>query len=75
MVYCLVAVCSAIKISSDPVCSSAGCTQFLHPSEEGWKKNYFVPDFGVDKDILATQKSIASAEKAIDTKMKLPTIY
>ena len=75
MMALLVAGATAIKIQSDPICNSAGCTQYLHPSEEGWKKNYFVPNFGKDHDIEETQKSIASAEKAVAKKMKLPTIY
>ena len=53
----------AIKITDDPVCSSAGCTQYLHPEVDGFKKNYFVPDFGVDKDIVSTEDSIEKAEE------------
>ena len=40
---------------SDPICSSAGCNQYLHPeSKEDFPKGYGVPDFGVDRDIIGT---------------------
>jgi len=40
----------AIKLrsKSDPICSSAGCEQYLHPEskEETWPMNYPVANFG-----------------------------
>jgi hypothetical protein len=43
---------SAGMTSSDPICSSAGCTQYKHKKKErGYKINYPVPNFGADKDI------------------------
>jgi len=30
----LVASASAIKITSDPICSSAGCGQYAHPASK-----------------------------------------
>lgn len=49
--------------ASDPICSSAG-----YPCEQNKKKlpyeiNYKVPNFGVDEDIVNTQKHIAEQEK------------
>jgi len=44
---------SDIRMSSksDPICSSAGCTQYEHPHKDTYKMNYFVPNFGKDHDI------------------------
>ena len=53
------------------MCSSAGCTQYLFPKSDGYKKDYFVPDFGVDQDILDAQKHEKEAQKFLD-KRKLP---
>lgn len=40
---------------SDPICSSAGCTQYEHPKKDrGYKVDYFVPQFGADHDIVTT---------------------
>ena len=49
----LVASAAAIKITSDPICNSAGCTQYLHPKSTvaDWPKNYGVAGFGMDRDI------------------------
>ena len=49
--------------SSDPICSSAG-----HPCDQNTRKSphpidYKVPNFGVDQDIIQTQKHIAEEEK------------
>ena len=46
--------------SSDPICPSSGCPEKkkkTHPMD------YKVPDFGVDHDIISTQKHIADQEK------------
>ena len=51
---------------SDPVCSSAGCTQYQHPSKElGYKLDYFVPNFGKDHDVHTSEQSASQAEAAI----------
>ena len=45
---------SAIKIKSDPICNSSGCTEYLHPKVKPgseWPVNYEVPSFGMDRDI------------------------
>ena len=41
----------AVTLKSDPICNSAGCTQYLHPKLDDFKKNYFVPNFGRDHEI------------------------
>lgn len=40
-----------LQSESDPICSSAGCTQYKHPAAETHPMDYFVPDFGQDHDI------------------------
>ena len=38
-----------VQIESDPICSSAGCVQYLHMKKGlGYKINYPVPNFGAD---------------------------
>ena len=40
---------SDLRLESDPICSSAGCTQYRHPAKDrGYKIDYFVPHFGAD---------------------------
>ena len=46
--------------ASDPICSSAGCPT---KKDKSHPKDYPVPDFGVDPDIISTQKHIADQEK------------
>ena len=48
--------------SSDPICSSAGCPEKKDPA--GHPKDYFVPDFGMDKDVIDTQAHIKQQEAA-----------
>ena len=53
-----------IQMESDPICSSAGCSQYKQP--EGPPQHpmdYFVPNFGMDRDIIATEtnEKVASA--------------
>ena len=44
---------NAVQVSSDPICSSAGCN---YASEKaGPPKDYFVPNFGMDQDIIDSQ--------------------
>ena len=41
-----------VKLRSDPICSSAGCDQYLHDHKDlGYKINYPVPNFGKDYDL------------------------
>ena len=47
----------SILIQSDPICSSAGCTQYKLPKgnkTETWPKDYPVPNLGKDHDIIGT---------------------
>jgi hypothetical protein len=54
---------SDMNVVSDPICSSAGCTQYKHPSKErGYKIDYPVPQFGADADVIATKKHTDMAE-------------
>jgi len=50
--------------SSDPIYSSVGLTQYMHPkpAKDPWapaKQDYPVNNFGVDRDIIDTAKSIS----------------
>ena len=62
--YTLLQTNSDVKAESDPICSSAGCTQYEHPTKAlGYKINYFVPHFGEDSDMIASRTSASIAEK------------
>ena len=57
---------SLVSLGSDPICSSAGCTQYNHPSldkKSKWPRDYFVPNFGEDYEISASQKHMRDQEK------------
>jgi hypothetical protein len=58
-----------VQIGSDPICSSAGCTQYEHPKVESHPMDYFVPNFGVDQDIISHDTSLAIAEKQLGHKL------
>lgn len=58
----------AAETESDPICSSAGCTQYEHPKLETYPMDYPVPNFGVDHGILAAENSISAAEKQLNHK-------
>ena len=60
----VVASASAIKIYSDPICNSAGCTQYKHPDskEAKYDMDYFVPHFGMDRDIQGSLENLHVAE-------------
>lgn len=58
-----------LDAESDPICSSAGCTQYLHPQAETHPMDYFVPNFGRDHDnTIATEQSLAASEKMLGHK-------
>merc|ERR1712195_194284 len=63
-IVCLVASASAIRLVSDPICNSAGCTQYKHPEskEATWPMNYGVPSFGMDRDIQGNLENLEIAE-------------
>ena len=69
---CLVASSEAVTIKSDPICNSAGCTQYLHPKKDDFKKNYFVPDFGRDNEINQNFNSLKIAENQLEHKWDFP---
>merc|ERR1712046_177458 len=59
---------------SDPICSSAGCTQYKHKKTPlGYDINYFVPDFGTDPDNETTANSIKIGEEARKHKLIMAT--
>ena len=52
-----------VQLNSDPICSSAGCTQYKQKKQPlGYDLDYFVPDFGPDRDVIDTSRSIVNAE-------------
>lgn len=54
---------AALQLESDPICSSAGCTQYAHKKTPlGYDLDYFVPSFGPDPDMVGTQNAISIAE-------------
>lgn len=63
-----------MHLESDPICSSAGCTQYKHKKKaRGYKINYAVPNFGVDTDITDNHASLALAEDAYKHKLIMAT--
>jgi len=68
-----------VQVESDPICSSAGCTQFKHAHKKlPWPVDYPVPDNGMDHDIVANDASLKAAEDIVgkkwDFKMQKPPI-
>jgi len=65
---------SDVDQTSDPICSSAGCTQYKHKKKPlGYKINYPVPNFGVDTDIIDNHASLELAEGMKSHKLALGT--
>jgi len=63
-----------LHLESDPICSSAGCTQYEHKKKpRGYKINYFVPNFGVDADIMDSHASLANSEDMLSHKLIMGT--
>merc|ERR1712224_73648 len=58
------------EVESDPICSSAGCTQYKHAKKKPlYPMNYAVPNFGIDKpEVQATDDSLKQAEKQLGHK-------
>lgn len=55
-----------MESGSDPICSSAGCTQYKHAGRGlGYKINYPVANFGKDRDIVHSEQSATDAEKLL----------
>ena len=65
---------SDINMQSDPICSSAGCTQYKHKQKGlGYKINYPVPNFGRDHDINDNFASLKLAEGMIGHQFQIGT--
>lgn len=63
-----------VKTESDPICSSAGCTQFKHKKKGlGYDIDYPVPNFGRDHDINDNFESIKLAEEMVGSKFTIGT--
>lgn len=63
-----------VMLQSDPICNSAGCTQYLHKKTPlGYVQDYFVPNFGPDPDMEATASNIALGEAAHAHKLIMGT--
>jgi len=61
-------------VTSDPICSSAGCSQYKHKKKpRGYDINYPVPNFGVDHEILDSHHSLAISEGALSHKLEMGT--
>ena len=70
----IVAVACAVRVESDPICSSAGCDQYQHKKTPlGYPIDYPVPNFGSDPDIDATFKSISIGEAMHNHKLIMGT--
>jgi hypothetical protein len=71
---------SDIMIESDPICSTAGCTQYAHPPPKDSTTepppaavDYPVPNFGKDPDMVSTMNSIKIAEEMNTHKLVMGT--
>jgi len=54
-----------LAMQSDPICSSAGCTQYKQPEVESHPMDYFVPNFGVDHDIKDSFQGLKISEEQL----------
>lgn len=68
-----VALQTEAVIRDDPICSSAGCTQFKHPEEKTHPMDYPVPSFGADPEMTTTSNSIAIGEAQYNHKIIMGT--
>jgi poly-D-alanine transfer protein DltD len=52
-------------LQSDPICSSAGCTQYKFPKAKAPEEPDYstLPNFGADPEVTDTSNSIAIAER------------
>lgn len=63
--------------SSIPACTSIGCEketaapQKLQADMDKHPKDYFVPNFGMDHDIVASESNLKNAEKSLKHSWKL----
>jgi hypothetical protein len=57
------------QLGDDPICSSAGCSQYKHPKQkDDHKIDYFVPSYGKDHDRIHTDDSLNTAENMLGHK-------
>jgi hypothetical protein len=71
--YSLLQTDADLNLESDPICSSAGCTQYKHKTKGlGYKINYPVPNFGADSDIIESKASLKLAEELQGHELDLP---
>ena len=57
-----------LSMESDPICNSAGCTQYKHPDlqdKNKWPINYAVPNFGMDRHIIDSLADTKVAEQIV----------
>lgn len=72
--YIVPTAAANIQLNDDPICSSAGCDQYLHPeAPKGHPVDYPVPSFGADPDIEATHNNIAMEEERLNHKIVMGT--
>lgn len=58
-----------VQLQSDPICSSAGCTQYKHVgTPRGYPINYPVKNLGVDHDIADAFDNVKVAEETVGHK-------
>jgi len=63
-----------VRQRSDPICSSAGCSQYKHPAPAAEPpRDYPVPDFGQDHDIRDTIENERVASKITGSKWAFKT--
>jgi hypothetical protein len=67
-VFMAVQTDSEVKSESDPTCSSAGCMYNADRGKTPYPMNYFVPNFGRDRDINTSDQSLSWAEKKLNHK-------
>jgi len=72
--YAAVQTDAQVNVESDPICHSAGCTQYKHKKKDpGYDMDYPVPDLGVDRDIQANHEDLAVAEGMLKHKLIMGT--
>jgi len=68
----LVQTDAEIKTESDPICPSSGCDYASTKGKKTHPMNYFVPNFGKDKNVKETWSSLDWAENSRKHQWKLP---
>lgn len=63
---------SLVQLQSDPICHSAGCTQYKAPGKNSHPMDYFVPNFGMDSDIIDSMGNMDKAESALGREIPVP---